>query len=161
MSSSSGTFEAFPFRSSDNQFPSFALPSRIKSLAASTTPLAGFRVVVKDNIHLKGLKTSVGNRAFYDTYPPREESAESIQMLADRGAIILGNTKMTSFANWEEPVDYVDYQAPWNPRADRHQSPGGSSSGSAVAIASYEWLDIAVGTDSESILLQCLWQSQV
>ena len=93
MSSSSGTFETFPFRSSDNQFPSFALPSRIKSSAALNTPLAGFRVVVKDNIHLKGLKTSVGNRAFYDTYPPRQESAESIQMLADQGAIILGNTK--------------------------------------------------------------------
>ena len=62
-----------------------------------------------------------------------------------------GKTKMNSFANWEEPLEYVDYQAPWNPRADRYQSPGGSSSGSAAAIATYDWLDIAIGTDSESI----------
>lgn len=56
---------------------------------------------------------------------------------------------MNSFGNWEEPTEYIDYQAPWNPRADKYQSPGGSSSGSAAAIASYDWLDIAIGTDSE------------
>lgn len=48
-------------------------------------------------------------------------------------------------------MEYIDYQAPWNPRADGYQSPGGSSSGSAAAIASYDWLDIAIGADSETI----------
>jgi Asp-tRNA(Asn)/Glu-tRNA(Gln) amidotransferase A subunit family amidase len=56
---------------------------------------------------------------------------------------------MTSFGNWEEPVDYIDFEAPWNPRADGHQSSGGSSSGSAAACAAYEWLDIAMGADSK------------
>lgn len=111
------------------------------------------RVLVKDNIHLKGIKTSVGNRAFYETYPPQPESAECVQKLIDQGAVILGKTKMNSLATWEEPVQYVDYQAPWNPRADHYQSPGGSSSGSAAAVATYDWLDMAIGTDSKSKVL--------
>jgi Asp-tRNA(Asn)/Glu-tRNA(Gln) amidotransferase A subunit family amidase len=97
---------------------------------------------------MQGIKTSVGNRAFYDTYPPQPQTADCIQRLIDRGVSILGKAKMTSFANWEEPIEYVDYQAPWNDRADRYQSPGGSSSGSASAISAYDWLDIAIGTDS-------------
>ncbi|KAI4206151.1 MAG: hypothetical protein LQ348_001065 [Seirophora lacunosa] len=53
-----------------------------------------------------------------------------------------------SFAATEEPLECVDYQAPWNPRANGHQSPAGSSSGSGAAIASYSWLDIAIGSDT-------------
>jgi Asp-tRNA(Asn)/Glu-tRNA(Gln) amidotransferase A subunit family amidase len=63
---------------------------------------------------------------------------------------------MNSLANWEEPTEYIDYQAPWNPRADRYQSPGGSSTGSASAIAAYDWLDIAIGTDSKAFLVYFL-----
>jgi Asp-tRNA(Asn)/Glu-tRNA(Gln) amidotransferase A subunit family amidase len=128
--------------------PAFALRSRLKTLAKSDLPLAGLRVVVKDNIDMKGMKTGVGNQAFYDTYPERSESAECVQKLVELGVSIVGKAKMTSFANWEEPIEYVDYQAPWNPRGDRYQSPGGSSSGSAAAVAAYNWLDAAVGTDS-------------
>ncbi|PKK51768.1 hypothetical protein CI102_3128 [Trichoderma harzianum] len=126
---------------------SFALPSRIKSKFQSL-PLAGLRILIKDNIHLKGIKTSVGNRAFYDAYPPQENSAQCIQNLVDKGVFIAGKTKMNSFGNWEEPTEYTDYQAPWNPRADGYQSTGGSSSGSAAAVAAYDWLDIAIGTDT-------------
>jgi Asp-tRNA(Asn)/Glu-tRNA(Gln) amidotransferase A subunit family amidase len=62
---------------------------------------------------------------------------------------VLGTTKLASFAATEEPIECVDYQAPWNPRADGYQSPAGSSSGSGVAIASYPWLDISIGSDSK------------
>lgn len=48
----------------------------------------------------------------------------------------------------EEPTECVDFQAPFNPRADGYQSPAGSSSGSGAAIASYDWLDITIGTDT-------------
>lgn len=145
----SDAFESFPLKSTDDQFSSFALQSRIKTQARSDAPLAGIRIVVKDNIHLKGVKTSVGNKAFYDIYPQRHESATCIQNLIDKGVVVVGKTKMSSFANWEEPIESIDYQAPWNPRADRYQSPGGSSSGSAAAVSTYDWLDIAIGTDSE------------
>ena len=56
---------------------------------------------------------------------------------------------MVSFAATEEPLECVGFQAPWNPRADGYQSPAGSSSGSGAAIASYPWLDIAIGSDSK------------
>ncbi|KAK4078983.1 hypothetical protein Trihar35433_88 [Trichoderma harzianum] len=138
--------EALMIRGQDHAL-SFALPSRIKSRFQSL-PLAGLRILIKDNIHLKGVKTSVGNRAFYDTYPPQEKSAQCIQDLVDKGVFIAGKTKMNSFGNWEEPTEYTDYQAPWNPRADGYQSTGGSSSGSAAAIAAYDWLDIAIATDT-------------
>lgn len=48
----------------------------------------------------------------------------------------------------EEPTEAIDYRAPFNPRADRYQSPAGSSSGSAAAIAAYEWLDFTIGQDT-------------
>lgn len=152
-SSPSDRFQSFQLRSSDDQFLTFALRSRIKTQASYKSPLAGLRIVIKDNIHLKGIKTSVGNRAFYDTYPPRKESAQCIQKLLDRGVVVVGKAKMNSFGNWEEPTEYIDYQAPWNPRGDRYQSTGGSSSGSASAIAAYDWLDIAIGTDSNLMAL--------
>ncbi|KAM0236961.1 hypothetical protein ACHAP5_009201 [Fusarium lateritium] len=138
-----------PQSGSDDQFSCFALPSRISAQATTSSALAGFRIIIKDNIHLKGIKTSVGNQSFWNTYPACDESAKCIEKLINGGVVISGKAKMNSFGNWEEPTEYTDYQAPWNPRADRYQSTGGSSSGSAAAIASYDWLDIAIGTDSE------------
>lgn len=137
-------------RSSDGQFPCFAIGSRIKAEAASQSYLAGLRILIKDNMHLKGVKTSLGKKAYYETYPPRQETARCVEELINGGAVVVGKTKMSPFGSWEAPMEYYnDYQAPWNPRADRFQSPGGGSSGSAAAVASYEWLDVALGTDSE------------
>ena len=50
----------------------------------------------------------------------------------------------------EDPAECVDYQAPFNPRADGYQTPAGSSSGSGAAVASYDFLDITLATDSKS-----------
>lgn len=144
-------FETFPLKSFDDQFLSFALRSRIKAREMSDSKLGGLRILIKDNIDLKGIKTSAGNRAFYNTYPPSSESAPCIQSLVEKGVHVVGKAKMASFGNWEEPLEYIDYQAPWNPRGDGYQSTGGSSSGSAAAIASYDWLDIAIGTDSKEL----------
>lgn len=105
---------------------------------------------MKDIFHLQGLRTSVCNRAYYDLYPPCSKTASCIQVLVDAGAVLVGTTKLSSFAGTEEPVECIDYQAPWNPRGDGYQSPAGSSSGSGAAIASYDWLDVAIGSDSES-----------
>jgi len=134
--------------------PSFALRSRIRDKVAFDSPIAGFRIVTKDNIHLQGTKVSQGNKAFHDTYPPQEDSAHCLKGLVEKGVAIVGKTKMNSFGNWEEPLEYIDYQAPWNPRGDGYQSTGGSSSGSAAALAAYDWLDIAIGTDSK-FLVRC------
>ncbi|QYT04676.1 Glutamyl-tRNA(Gln) amidotransferase [Trichoderma simmonsii] len=144
-----GSFERLAIMGQKGNVLSFAIPSRLKyTLPEEKLPLAGKRILIKDNIHLDGIKTSNGNRAFYETYDAKTQTATCIQDLIDKGAVVIGKTKMSSFENWEEPIQYTDYPAPWNPRADRYQSPGSSSSGSASAIAAYEWLDIAIGTDT-------------
>lgn len=125
-----------------------AVPSRLRNLTTSAKPLAGLRVAVKDNFKINGVRTSLCNRAYYELYPPAQETAECVNLLTRAGAHVVGTTKLASFAATEEPIECVDFEAPWNPRADGYQSPAGSSSGSGAAIASYPWLDIAIGSDS-------------
>ncbi len=124
-----------------------AVPSRLK------TPISGpgsaWRVAVKDIFQISGIKTSLCNRAYYDIYPPASETAACIKLLEEMGAYVLGTTKLAAFAATAASMACVAYPAPWNPRADRYQSPAGSSSGSGVAVASYEWVDIAIGSDSK------------
>lgn len=79
---------------------------------------------------------------------PSSSTAKCIQTLLDAGAEVLGVTKLSSFISKKEPTQAVDYSAPFNPRADGYQSPAGSSSGSAAALAAYPWLDFAIGTDT-------------
>ena len=125
-----------------------AVPSRLRNHTGNETPLANWRVAVKDNFTIRGVRTSLCNRAYYELYQPATETAECLRRLFRRGAVIVGTTKLASFAATEEPLECIDFQAPWNPRADGYQSPAGSSSGSAVTIASYPWIDIAIGSDS-------------
>jgi len=109
----------------------------------------GLRVSVKDNIHLEGVKTSMGSRAYVDMYGPQTETAVFVKKLIDMGAVIIGKTKINAFAGSEKPPNQaIDYFPPWNPRADGYLRPSGSSSGAGVAVAGYEWCDVAIGTDS-------------
>lgn len=134
----------------DLETTSIAVPSRLKSLRpGKENPLFGWRIAVKDIFQVKGIKTSVCNRAYHDLYPPAPKTAACVEILQQKGAHILGTTKLAAFAATEEPIECVDYQAPWNPRADGYQSPAGSSSGSGVAVASYDWVDVAIGSDSK------------
>ena len=125
-----------------------AVPSRVSSVSANAESLEGMRIAVKDNFHLKGVRTSLCNQAYLDTYPARTETAKCITKLVKLGGHVIGTTKLAAFAATEEPLECIDFQAPWNPRADGHQSPAGSSSGSGVAVAAYEWVDVAIGSDS-------------
>jgi Asp-tRNA(Asn)/Glu-tRNA(Gln) amidotransferase A subunit family amidase len=127
---------------------SVAFPSRLSSSKHPTRALNGWRIAVKDNFLLKGLRTSLCNKAYYELYPPTDKTAACIEHLIEAGAVIVGETKLSSMVSTEEPTQGIDFQTAWNPRADGYQSPAGSSSGSGAAIASYEWLDIAIGSDS-------------
>ena len=115
-------------------------------------PLAGFRITIKDNFALEGIKSTMLNRAYTELYMPKNESATVVQKLVGLGAVIVGKTKMCAFASAEEPTDqWIDYHCPWNPRGDTYQSPSGSTNGSAASLAGYDWLDFSVGTDSKSV----------
>ncbi|KAF4119671.1 aspartyl-tRNA(Asn)/glutamyl-tRNA(Gln) amidotransferase subunit A [Geosmithia morbida] len=126
-----------------------AVPSRLYSLPTEERPFAGKRVAIKDIIHLKGLKTGASSRAFTDFHPPRNHTAPVVQDLIDQGFVVVGKTKTTQFADSEWPTrDWVDYHGPFNPRGDGYLTPSGSSAGSAAAVATYPWLDFALGSDT-------------
>lgn len=123
-----------------------AVPARTPF--TDSQPLQGLRFAVKDVYRLRGLKTSLCNAAYLDMSSPAEKTATIVQNTLDAGARIVGMTKLSSMIGKEEPTEAVDYPAPFNPRGDGYQSPAGSSSGSAAAVAAYDWLDFAIGTDT-------------
>lgn len=128
---------------------SIAVPSRLYYKRTAKKPLAGVRVGVKDIYRLEGVRGSNGNRAYYSLYPPANKTGTAIQRLIDAGAIIVGLQKTSQFANGEvATADWVDYHSPFNPRGNGYQDPSSSSSGAGASIASYEWLDVAVGSDT-------------
>lgn len=94
---------------------------------------------------------SVCNRADYKLYAPPTETASHIKKLEREGAVVVGNTKLASFAATEELLERVGFQAPWNPRGDGYQPLTGSSSSSGAQITSYCWLDILIESDSKAV----------
>ncbi|KAL1879269.1 hypothetical protein Daus18300_001848 [Diaporthe australafricana] len=116
-------------------------------------PLDGARITVKDNIDIAGHKTSLCNKAWLELYPEKTKTAACVQVLIDAGAIILGKVKLQAMIMREEPLECVEFTAPFNPRADGYQVPSGSSHASAAGVASYDWLDFSIGSDSMCLLL--------
>lgn len=95
-------------------------------------PLAGVPILIKDAIQdYAGLPTSNGSRAFRQT-PARQHSAV-VQRLLDAGAVIIGKTNTPELAlkGFTEPAAFGITRNPW----DLARTPGGSSGGSAAAVA--------------------------
>ena len=127
-----------------------AVPSRNYFVPNEKKPLNGVRIAIKDIYDLNGVRTAASSRAFRELYPPRKRTASVIQKLINDGAIIVGKTKTTTFADRELATqDWIDTHSPFNPRGDGYIWGGGSSTGSATAVAAYDWLDLAIGSDSE------------
>lgn len=98
---------------------------------------------------MKGIRTTMMNRAYNELYPPRSSTADYAAKLIELGAVIVGKTKMSAFASAEEPTDqWVDYHCPFNPRGDEYQTPSCSSAGAGASLAGYSWLDHSIGSDS-------------
>ncbi|KAF2116745.1 amidase signature domain-containing protein [Lophiotrema nucula] len=151
METDSNRFEGLNAVINDNDgswMQRIAVPSRCYSRPTLKLPLHGVRVSVKDNFALAGLKTGLQNRAFFATYEAEENTADYIKRLIDLGAIIVGKTKLSSFASGEKPCDWWEFLCPFNARADGHLNPGQSTTGGAASIGAYEWLDISIGSDS-------------
>ncbi|KAK1573682.1 amidase signature domain-containing protein [Colletotrichum navitas] len=144
-----GTFQTLSAQVPSTASLTIGVPSRLYFTPTAEKPLAGVRVGVKDIYALAGVRRSNGNRAWYSLYPPAGATGPAIQNLIDAGAIIVGYQKPSQFANGEmATADWVDYHAPFNPRGDGYNDPSSSSSGAGASIASYDWLDIAVGSDT-------------
>lgn len=124
------------------------VPSRLYYSPTPEKPLAGVRVGIKDIYNIRGIKTGAGSRAYYDVSDEANATAPAVQRLIDAGAIVVGKMKTSQFAAPEFARVAIDYQAPFNARGDGYQDPGSSSSGPGAGMGSYDWLDLALGSDT-------------
>ena len=135
-------------------YKAIAVPSRLYSKKSESKPLAGLRFSVKDNYKVAGMMTTQSNKAWCELYQGQTETvtATYVKKLISLGAVLVGKTVMCSFASSEEATDqWIDFQAPFNPRGDGYQSPSGSTTGGGTSLAAYDWLDYSIGTDSRLV----------
>jgi Asp-tRNA(Asn)/Glu-tRNA(Gln) amidotransferase A subunit family amidase len=107
----------------------------------------GLRLAVKDLIDMKGKVTSAGSEFLAKNSPPAQRDAKCLAIARQRGVQFVGKTNTTELAVAVSGVNEY-FGTPRNPLVRRHRLiPGGSSCGSAVAVANGK-ADVAFGTDT-------------
>ena len=112
------------------------------STGEAARPLEGVPIVVKDNVHTNGLRTTFGSRVMEDFVP--DQDSICVERLKAAGAVLLGKTNTPEFAHDINTSNHVfgTTRNPW----DLNRTAGGSSGGTGAALAA-DFAALGIGTD--------------
>ena len=142
-------FDAYAEATADDDLNAFLWRAEPGSRGAGGEPLRGVPIGVKDLFCTEGIETTAGSRILEGYRPPY--TATAVRKLGEAGARLLGKTNMDEFAmgSSNENSAYGPVLNPW----DRSRVPGGSSGGSAAAVAG-RLAPAAIGTDTGGSIRQ-------
>lgn len=149
--SSQPTLNAFRVVLTESALADAAAADRRRA-AGDTAPLLGIPIAVKDDVDVAGVPTAFGTEGYV---PPATQDAEVVRRLKAAGAVIVGKTNTCELGQWPftSGPGFGHTRNPWS----RRHTPGGSSGGSAAAVAA-GLVTAAIGSDGAgSVRIPAAW----